>query len=462
MATIQKRGNSYKITVSCGYDTNNKQVRKSMTWAPAPGMTEKQILKELERQKVIFEEQCEKGLYLDGKIKFADFSERWMADYAEKQLKAKTIVRYKELLKRINIAIGHIRLDKLQPIHLLQFYDNLAKIGIRNDTTYILAEDINKILNEQNITKTKLSELTGISQTTIRTVCRGSAVSEKTASGIATALNIPLKSLFNPSNDTLHTLSDKTVLHHHRLISSILTTAVQWQLILSNPCDRVKPPKVEKKEARYLDDEQTAELFDRLQSEPLKYRTIITVLVYTGMRRGELCGLKWSDIDFKNKLINIQRANLYLAGKGIFEDTTKNNSSQRVIKVSDIVISSLKAYKKQQDIDKFKIGDKWTNTDYIFTTWNGNPIHPDTLTGWFHKFINKNNLPDVCIHSLRHTNATLLIANGVNLTTVAKRLGHANTNTTTKIYAHAIKTADEIAADTLQDILNKSSKQVYS
>lgn len=462
MATIQKRGNSYKITVSCGYDTRNKQIRKTMTWTPPANMTPRQEQKELERQTVLFEEQCANGLYLNGNIKFADFSQHWLEDYAEKQLKAKTIERYKSLLERINVAIGHIRLDRLQPKHLIQFYDNLSENGIRNDNTYILTEDINKIIKDRKITKVKLSELTGISQTTIRTACRGIAVSEKTAASIATALDIPLKSLFKPSNDTPHTLSDKTVLHHHRLISSILTTAVQWQVILSNPCDRVKPPKVERKEARYLDDEQTAELFDCLQSEPLKYKTMVTVLIYTGMRRGELCGLKWSDIDFKNKIINIQRATLYLPNKGIFEDTTKNNSSQRVIKVSDVVISALKAYKKQQDIDRFGIGDKWVDTGYIFTTWNGKPIHPDTLTGWFHDFIKRNNLPDVCIHSLRHTNATLLIANGVNLTTVAKRLGHANTNTTTKIYAHAIKTADEIAADTLQDILNKSSKQMYS
>lgn len=90
----------------------------------------------------------------------------------------------------------------------------------------------------------------------------------------------------------------------------------------------------------------------------------------------------------------------------------------------------------------------------MFTRDNGLPLHPDTISGWFHKFVMKNNLPDVTIHSLRHTNASLLIANGINLTTVSKRLGHANTATTTKIYAHAIRSADEIAADTLDDILN--------
>lgn len=459
MATIQKRGNSYKITVSCGYDTNNKQIRKTMTWCPPPDMTNKQIEKEIRRQTVLFEEQCAKGLYIDSKIKFADFSEQWLKDYAEKQLKARTVARYKDLLKRINAAIGHIRLDRLQPIHLLQFYDNLAEEGVRADAKYILNTDIDNILKKQNISKVKLSEVSGISETTIRQACKGKAISNKTALSISNALGLAQNALFEPLNNSTTTLSDKTILHHHRLISSILTTAVQWQIILLNPCDRVKPPKVEKKEARYLDDEQAAELFEHLQSEPIQYKTMITTLIYTGMRRGELCGLKWTDIDFDNKIISIQRANLYLAGKGIYEDTTKTYSSQRVIKVPDIVISALKAYMTYQNTNRLKVGDKWTDTGYIFTTWNGKPIHPDTLSGWFRNFVIRNNLPDVCLHSLRHTNATLLIANGVNLTTVAKRLGHANTNTTTKIYAHAIKTADEMAAETLQDILSKNVKR---
>jgi len=80
-------------------------------------------------------------------------------------------------------------------------------------------------------------------------------------------------------------------------------------------------------------------------------------------------------------------------------------------------------------------------------------MHPDSVTSWFRKFVDKNNLPYVSVHSLRHTNASLMIANGVNLTTVAKRLGHATTATTTKIYAHAIKSADEIANDMLENIL---------
>ena len=125
MATITKRGETYRIRVSCGYDINGKQIMRSTTWDPDPGMTKKQIEKELQRQTVLFEEKCQTGQFLDGSIKFAEFAEQWFRDYAENQLRAKTVSRYRHLMKRINAAIGHMRLDKIQPQHLLSFYDNL-------------------------------------------------------------------------------------------------------------------------------------------------------------------------------------------------------------------------------------------------------------------------------------------------------------------------------------------------
>ena len=105
------------------------------------------------------------------------------------------------------------------------------------------------------------------------------------------------------------------------------------------------------------------------------------------------------------------------------------------------------------------MGDQWQEHDRLFTQWNGEPIHPDTVTSWFSGFVKKNNLPPETVHSLRHTNATLLIAAGTNLRTVSARLGHSQTSTTANIYAHAIQSADAAAAETLNDILNPLRKQ---
>ncbi len=199
------------------------------------------------------------------------------------------------------------------------------------------------------------------------------------------------------------------------------------------------------------------QFFACLQREPFQYQTLITLLVYSGMRRGEVCGLKWSDIDFRKKLIHIQRTILYTPQKGVYEDTPKTKGSNRIIKLADIVFSNLEQHRKQQSIRRLQLGDRWHNEDFVFTQWDGKPIHPDSLTSCLHKFIEKNNLPYANIHSLRHTNATLLIANGVNVATVSKRLGHSSSATTTKTYIHAIKSADEAAAEVLQDLFAPSA-----
>ena len=456
MATIRKRGNSYQIRVSCGYNVKGEQITKTTTWTPAPKMTKKQIEKELERQAVLFEEKCRTGVYLDGNIKLSDFAEKWLADYGQKQLKAETYYVYTLMLKRINAALGHIRIDRIQPHHLLEFYNNLSETGIREDTKYRPAKDFNMVIKSKNITQKSLAESAGVCISTIRACIRNKNISKRSADKISAALKD--NSLFSPC-DTGKRLSGETILHYHRFLSSMLSTAVEWQLIPSNPCDRVKAPKTERKESSYLDETQAAELIKCLDNEPLRYRAIIMLLLYSGMRRGELCGLTWDDIDFEHDLISITKSNLYLPGKGIFEDSTKNRASERIIKVPQDMTALLKEYKKEQAENRLMLGDKWQESGKVFTTAYGAPIHPDTITSWFHKFIKKNSLPKIHIHSLRHTNATLLIAGGTNIRTVAKRLGHSTPTTTGNIYAHAIKSADEMAAEMLADIL-KPSKMI--
>lgn len=252
-------------------------------------------------------------------------------------------------------------------------------------------------------------------------------------------------------------MSDSTIAKIHRIISSILTTAVQWQVIPSNPCQRVKPPHVEYKEAPVLDEVQTAELIKCLQNEPIKYRTAVMMILYTGFRRGELCGLNWSDVDFNTGIAHVTKNVQYVTGKGIYEDTTKTKQSNRAVKLPDDMIEMLKEHKREQLRIKLLMGDLWQNSDKIFTNEKGGVISPDTLSSWFRGFIRRNNLPSIHIHTLRHISATLLIAGGVDIATVSKRLGHANKSTTLNIYTHAIKSADEAAADKLQNILNPTA-----
>ena len=185
MATVRKRGNTYQIRVSCGYDCTGKHIEKSITWKPSAGMTKKQIDKELERQKVLFEEKCITGQFLDGNITFNDFAQRWFNDYADKQLLSRTVTRYKELMNRITPAIGHIKLCKLQPHHLMEFYNNLSEDGIRFDTKYTPCSDFKEILSASGYTQKMLSEKSGVSLTAIRSCINGKNVSKNTADNIS-------------------------------------------------------------------------------------------------------------------------------------------------------------------------------------------------------------------------------------------------------------------------------------
>lgn len=444
MSSIRKRGNTYQIRVSCGYDSKNRQITKTMTFKPAPDMTKKQIEKELKRQAVLFEEKCRTGRFLDGNIKFSDFLERWFRDYADNQLKAKTIARYKAFATRTTEEFGHIRIDKLEPRHFLDFYNKLSQKGVRNDVKFRGIDEFPELMEKKNFTKKSLAEKAKVSEFVISSCMSGKNISNLSAKKI---LKILPRSVVEISNND--TLSPKTIQHHHRFLSSVLNTAVEWQVIPYNPCDRVKAPKCENKEAACLDDVQVTELINALEKESLRYKTMIMLLLYSGMRRGELCGLEWGDIDFELNLINISKASLYLPGKGIFDDTTKNKSSERVICVPESMITLLAEYKNSQE-------NKTLHCNKVFTNTKGYPIHPDSVTGWFHKFVERNNLPKISIHSLRHTNATLLIAAGTDIKTVANRLGHSTPTITGNIYAHAIKSADAAAAQTLSDILTKS------
>lgn len=288
MATITKRGDAYRFRCYDGYNTAGRQIERSMTWKIPEGMSEKKAEKEAQRLAALFEEKVRTGNVAEQKIKFAAFAEKWFRDYAEQQLRPRTTARYKTLMVRINPAIGHIYLDMLRPGHLTEFYKNLGEV--QKATSYAIAKDLKALLKKQGITKKQLAELASVSETTLTSVIGGKNVSPITAQKIADALHINIKKLFRPASWP-EPLAGKTILQYHRLISSILQTAVHWQYIPANPADRVKPPKVKKEEAPYLDDMQAIRLLELMEDQPIQYRTAVAILLFTGMRRGELLGL---------------------------------------------------------------------------------------------------------------------------------------------------------------------------
>lgn len=456
MATITKRGSSYKITASAGFDFNGNRIRKHMTWTPPEGMTQRQINKELQRQAVLFEEQISAGIVQDSTMRFADFIDLWLAQYAKRQLKPKTVEEYEKLLPAIKKALGHIKLKELKTGHLNAFYNNLQEAGIRHDKKYIRRINLAAELKSRKLSKAELHRRSGVSVYSIRAAVDGDAVNQATAQRICDELGKPLNKVFVETGAE-ETLSANTVRHYHRIISSCLNKAVKWGCITSNPAANAELPRMEQKEAAHLEVDDAKRMLELLQEAPIKYRCAITFDLLSGLRRGELLGLRWQDVDFDSETIQVVQTLSYVQGKGLFFDTPKNQTSARPLRLSCAAFAVLREYKAWQDKQAFACNDAWKNTaGLVFTAEDGSPMHPDTISNWFREFCRSNGLPDVHIHSLRHTYASMMIADGTPLVVVSRRMGHAQVSTTANIYAHVIASADEKAAqvtDVFNDVL---------
>ena len=458
MATIQKRGETYRIRASAGYDSAGKQITKSMTWAPARGMTQKQIEKELDRQTVMFEDKIKSGTYLDGNIKFQDFAEQWFNDYGKEHLRERTLFRYRQLSVRTYQAIGHLRLNRIQPRHLLEFYAQLSEPGAKLGGSFVLSVEVTPLLKQKGLSIPQLSERVGISATVLRGMNRKGPVSSKTVDAVCKALSLNRNTAFE-AQEPAQPLAPKTIKHYHTFISSVFERAVKWGLIESNPCHRIDAPKTDHHEPEYLNDEEAAQFLTCLETEPLVFKALFTLLLFTGLRRGEALGLQWPDVDIEKSLITVRRTLQYTPARGEFIDDTKTEQSKRSLKVPDSLMALLREYKASQAQQRLLMGDRWQDTGFLFTRDDGRPMWHNTPYLRLQKILAAHGMRKVNLHSLRHTNATLLIQQGVNVRAISGRLGHSQTSTTMNIYAHQLQSADAAASDALEIALSKHAKR---
>ena len=169
------------------------------------------------------------------------------------------------------------------------------------------------------------------------------------------------------------------------------------------------------------------------------YETYFKLVLATGLRRGEACGLKWSDINWCKRTIHVQRGVVKLSHQESITKGPKPTSGDRMVYLSKEMCQLLKAWRKECEWNRQQTANETVSEDdYLFRQPNGKPMNPSTFTFRFKKILKQNGLPtDLNLHSLRHTNASLLIAQGVDVRTVASLLGHAQASTTLDIYAHA-------------------------
>lgn len=438
---------SYRIVVSTGYDDFGKQVRHRFIWTPPkPGMSEKQMEKEATAAAYKYEEQINNGFLVDNRQTFSQYAQ-YVLDLKEKTgVRSSTIDRYIELLVRINQSIGQLELTKIRPQHLNALYSDLKENGIRSDTGRAVAtRGLKATLGEMEISKAKLARMADVAASTITNATRGDPIRIDKAGAIAAALDCDFDELFKVEENRTP-LSDKTILEHHRLISTVLAQAEKEMLITYNPATRATPPKPKKPKPDYYQPDEMDQILAALEDAPLKWKTITYLLIDTGCRRGEILGLKPENVDYDTGLIVIDHALLTTKSKGVYEGETKNGRI-RAIHLAPQSLELLCMWKTEQFRTRLAQGDHWVDSGYIFTQDDGSRMHPDSITDWLNKFSKKHNLPHIHPHAFRHTAASTMIANGVDLVTTANELGHANATTTAAIYAHQISIAKAKAAN---------------
>lgn len=251
------------------------------------------------------------------------------------------------------------------------------------------------------------------------------------------------------------TLAEKTVEGVHSCLCTILSDAVEAGYITHNPAWRAYRKKGITKERPVADEETVKKLIEALEGQSLKYEVYFKLILTTGMRRGEACGLRWSDIDWRQHALHIRRNVVKLSGQPILVKEPKTSAGARVVYLSKDMCRLLRAWQKESAWEKSQQNDSsLTEEDYLFRQPSGEPMVPGTFTFRFKKILRENGLPEeLNVHSLRHTNASMLIAQGVDVRTVAGLLGHAQPSTTLDIYSHAFDKNKKLAGQKLSEAM---------
>ena len=247
-------------------------------------------------------------------------------------------------------------------------------------------------------------------------------------------------------------LSPETVRQTHRILKKALKDAVRLNMLIRNPVDLVEPPSSRRKEILTLDSEQLRRLLSHVQES--SYGPVIHLAAHTGMRRGELVGLKWSDIDFDNAMISVNREIIFVPGLGHIVTAPKSDKSRRSIDITRNVVDELRRHKAAQNEHRLRIGVAWIGEDWVFTRLNGQHQAPNSVSRGFKSIREKLELPPVRLHDLRHTHASLMLKSGVHLKVVQERLGHSTIGITADTYSHVAPGLQRAAAEIFEKALS--------
>ena len=245
-------------------------------------------------------------------------------------------------------------------------------------------------------------------------------------------------------------LSSNTMRRHHDLLSSALRSAVRQDVMVVSPMERVEPPRVRTAESRFYDNQELKLLYQKIEGQILELP--VKLAGSLGMRREEICGLKWESVDFQRHLVIIREARTAY-GATIVQKETKNRSSVRTLYLPDEVYLLLEQEQARQQQERCLQSPTYNPTDHVILDAKGVPYSPNALSLAFTRFVKKNDLPRLTFHGLRHTFATIASCQGASLFDIGKALGHSTPATTGRIYTHLVDRTHEELVQRVSDAL---------
>lgn len=251
-------------------------------------------------------------------------------------------------------------------------------------------------------------------------------------------------------------LTANTAIHFHANIRKALQYAFQTNLISSNPADRIQRPKIMPYSGSFYNEKEANQLLEAVKGDPIEFGVMMAL--YYGLRRSEIVGLKWSAIDFEQKTITINHVVLTTSVDGkwqmIAKDRAKNKSSRRSLPLIPLVEEYLLQMKAKQEQDRALCGSCYCQDylEYVYLNDIGELVKPDFLTLHLGRVLERNNLRRIRFHDLRHSCASLLLANGISMKQIQEWLGHSNYSTTANIYAHLDSESKQVSANMIASI----------
>lgn len=458
MASIRKiegkHGTAYKITVTLGRDALDRQIRHYKTWKPDRPMTARELNRELQRVATEFEQDLMSGFQADNKQTFAEYAAYCYTIREQRGDKPQTLARVRRQTARINEYIGQIPIQEIRPKHLTELYKKFSEPGACRWQVYALPAVDFKALIPEGKTCNDFARSCGVYGNLIRRLCKNQPISRQNAAIIEK--NLGRKDLFRLTGAE-KPLSPGTIRDYHAIIYTVLEQAYKEMIIKYNPAKRVTLPKKKRvRESKALQPEQLKAVLAALEGEPLPFRALITFFISTGCRRGEALALTWDKVDFVRREVLINQSMIYLPETGIQSGPTKTDNSRRVA-LPDETIELLRKLWAEQAKDRLRLGDLWEDSNLVFPRWNGKPMNPGNVNLELTAFCDRHGLPHINPHLFRHSAASVLLSNGVDVLTVAGMLGHSDVSTTLDTYAHAIDEARHKTADCISEtILHKN------